>query len=594
MKLRRTLPIAAALPVAMLALFSPVTAQPAKVTAIVGATVFDGTGAAPRRATVLIRDGRIVGVGDLKVPRGARVIRAEGKALLPGLFDVHTHWTPSGRPNALPHIATAYVRAGVTTVNDFHQQPESYAPRREWLATLVAPHVNFAARVSTPGGHGADWGDQATTIWVNTPESARAAIERLKPYKPDLIKAFADGWRYGTSPDNTSMNVDALRALSEAAHAQGLRVLTHTVTVDRGSTAARVGVDSLAHGLQDRPIDAEALKTIANAGMAMAPTLAVYEPDKDGRKGDPVDPRYRQSLRKFDIALGNVKAMFDAGIPIAVGTDAGMPGTHHGDATLRELELLVRAGLTPAQALVAGTSVSAKVMKLDGDRGTITPGKRADIVLVDGKPWQNISDMRRIDRVLIDGRLVVGPGAPALPADNQVERQPARPVAALIDDFERADGRTALDTLRLETNDGGMDRTVEITQIVPRGDGHALQLTARMATKEYAYAGVGFPLHRGSVRPADLRAFSGLQLALKGQGSYVVRLIGAEGAWTTTIEGARDWVTRDIAFAALKPLGGARTREVPWNSEAIYRVEIGATREPGAKLSLEIDDLRFR
>jgi len=95
-----------------------------QVTAIVGATVFDGTGAAPRVATVIIRDGRIAEVGSgLKAPRGATVIQAKGKALLPGFFDLHTHWTPGGQPAVAPPIAAAYVAAGVTTVNDFHQPP---------------------------------------------------------------------------------------------------------------------------------------------------------------------------------------------------------------------------------------------------------------------------------------------------------------------------------------------------------------------------------------------------------------------------------------------------------------------------------------
>ncbi|MEI9849893.1 MAG: hypothetical protein WDN24_02330 [Sphingomonas sp.] len=150
-----------------------------------GALVFDGTGAPAREATVIVRGERIEAVGPaLAIPEGASVIDGRGKALLPGFFDLHTHWTPGGQPATVPQIATAYVRSGVTTVNDFHQQPESFAPRRAWLAGLVAPHVSFVARIGTPGGHGADWGDQATTIWINTPEAARAAVERLKPYRP--------------------------------------------------------------------------------------------------------------------------------------------------------------------------------------------------------------------------------------------------------------------------------------------------------------------------------------------------------------------------------------------------------------------------
>src|SRR3546814_16800105 len=93
------------------------------------------------------------------------------------------------------------------TVNDFHQQPEAFAPRRAWLADIYAPHVNFVARMSTPGGHGADWGDTNTTKWVATAESARREVQALQPYRPDYIKAFAAGWRHGQLPEETPMTV---------------------------------------------------------------------------------------------------------------------------------------------------------------------------------------------------------------------------------------------------------------------------------------------------------------------------------------------------------------------------------------------------
>ncbi|HMO43570.1 MAG TPA: amidohydrolase, partial [Phenylobacterium sp.] len=118
--------------------------------AIRGATVFDATGAEPRTADVVVRDGRILAVGQgIAIPADARTIDAAGKALLPGFFDVHTHWTPNGQPAAAPAIATAYVQAGVTTVNDFHQPPEAFEPRRRWESQLATPHVNLTARMST-------------------------------------------------------------------------------------------------------------------------------------------------------------------------------------------------------------------------------------------------------------------------------------------------------------------------------------------------------------------------------------------------------------------------------------------------------------
>jgi len=562
-----------------------------KPLAIVGATVFDATGAPPRKATVVIENGRIVAVGpDVKVPRGAQVLDAKGQALLPGFFDLHTHWTGGGAPSTTPQIATAYVSAGVTTVNDFNAAPESFAPRRQWLSTLVAPHVNFAARVSTPGGHGADWADTATTKWVNTPEAARAAIQSLAPYKPDLIKAFTDGWRYGASPDNTSMDGWTLSALVEEAHKQGLKVFTHTVTVERGAVAGKAGVDVITHSLQDRPLDDEALAAIKAGGTADTPTLAVYEPVKPGEPArDPADPKNRQSFRKFDIALANAKRLHDAGVTLGLGTDAGMPGTPHGAATLHEMELLVRAGLTPAEALIAGTADSAKLMNLAADRGTIAPGQRADIVLIKGEPWKTIADVRNTDRVLIDGKLVFGPGAPPLSA-NQATAMPSVPAKALIDDFERPDRRSSLDTLRTDDPDGGMDRTVEISQVIARGtEGRALSIAARMAIKAKPSAGVIIPLSRGSIQPVDASAFKGVRFEARGDGAYALGVTTTSGRWSAPFSAGTAWRTVEIPFSALKAARG----KGDWTAKDLTEVELMGGRAAGETLWLEVDNVSF-
>lgn len=565
-------------------------------TAIVGAMVFDGTGAAPKIETVLIEGDRIVAVGaDVKVPAGARVIDAHGKALTPGFYDLHTHWTPGGDPATIPQIATAYVKAGVTTVNDFNEAPEAFQPIREWLSQLAAPHVNFAARISTPGGHGADWADQATTKWVNTPEAARAAIDSLVPYRPDLIKAFTDGWRYGTSPDNTSMDGWTLSALTDEAHKQHWKVLTHTVTVDRGVLAARSGVDSLAHGMQDRMLTPQEVAAIKATGMADVPTLAVYDPGKDpGDQPNPATPKGAQQLRKFSYALGNVKMLHDAGVRIGVGTDAGMPMTPHGNSTLHELELLVRAGLTPAQALAAATSESARLIGQDGDRGTIAVGQRADIVLFDGKPWEDIAAVHRLAMTMIDGKPVYGLGAPPLPAANADTHLPATRATAMIDDFERDDGRSPLDTLRIDTPDGGMDRTTEISGIVPREDGgHALSIAARMAMKKGAYAGVAVPLSRGSIRPVDVSGFHGVRLDIRG-GACTDRLTigGLMGAsWVAPLAVTPQWSTVEIPFSALAPEN--ERHPSPWTAGLITQVEVGGGCAAGKKLWLQVDNIRF-
>jgi imidazolonepropionase-like amidohydrolase len=581
------------------AVLGPVQAAPPKapVTAIMGATVFDATGAAPRVANVIIRDGRIVEVGPgVKAPAGATVIQAKGKALLPGFFDLHTHWTPGGQPAVAPEIATAYVSSGVTTVNDFHQPPEAYAPRRRWLTTMATPHVNFTARMSTHGGHGADWADQATTKWVDTAEAARAGVKSLLPYKPDAIKAFADGWRYGAGPDNTSMDYFTLAALVDEAHKNNIKVLTHTVTVERGKVAARAKVDVIAHSLQDRDIDAETVELMKANGTTYAPTLAVYEPIKPGSTppANPNDPRLLNAQKKFGNALRNVKTLHDAGVQIALGTDAGMPGTPHGSSTLREMELFVQAGLTPTEALIAGTANSARAMDELADRGTIEKGKRADLVLINGAPWTNISDIRKVDQVFVDGKAVFGPLAKPMEG-NARRAMPALKATALIDDFEGKPGRTSLDTLRLDEMDGGHDRSEVVNQVVVRdGAGHALLMAARMAEKEDPRAGVILPLSRGSVEPVDASAFKGVRFEIRGDGAYELTVNTLSGQWRAPLKADAAWSTVEVPFSELKRVAGRRGADAPgWTGADLVEVGVSGERKAGERAWLQLDNVTF-
>lgn len=567
-----------------------------KVIAITGAEIFDATGRAPFRGTVVIRDGRIADIGRaIPIPAGAEVLDAEGEALLPGFFDVHTHWTDGGMPGSYPQIANAYLSSGVTTVNDFNEAPEAFMPLRSWLGELTAPHVNMVARMSTSNGHGADWADTATTKWVDTPQAARAEIRKLLPYRPDFIKAFADGWRYGQTPDNTSMNLATLSALVDEAHKAGLKVLTHTVTVERGKDAARVGVDVIAHSLQDRELDAEGVRLIKSAGTFYAPTLAIYEPVKPGEPApaDMNDPATRQRFRKFDFAKHSVKALHDAGVLIALGTDAGISGAPHGTSSLHEMELLVDAGLTPAEAMIAGTSNSARALGLEADRGTIEKGKRADLVLLRGRPWENIRDVRRTDRVFIDGAVAYAPGM-RLPAANLRTALAPIPARALIDDFERPDGRSSLDTLRVSDMDNGTDRSVMLAMPVPRsGGGHALEVAARMGQKSEPRAGVVIPLSRGSIRPVDARRFKGVRFQARGDGIYTVTINTLAGPWQAQVEISSAWRKVSLPFTAFRNTVRPGIPAPPWRGDDLRQIGIGASRPAATGFWLELDDIGF-
>ncbi len=567
-------------------------ARPVPAVAITNVEVLDATGAAPWRGTVVMRDGRILAAGPrVSVPRGARVIDGKGHALLPGLHDVHTHWTPRGTPSALPEIAALYLAAGVTTVLDFHQPPEAYVLRREWLDQVPSPHVKLIARMSTPGGHGADWSDESMTKWVATPESARRAVNELLPYEPDYIKVFTDGWRYERSPEETSMNEETLTALTEAAHEHGIRILTHTVTSSRGALAARAGIDIIAHSLQDRYLREEELADIVASGLAYAPTLAIYEPHRPGAPElDLQSAAVQMRIWKYGVAEENLRRLFEAGVPVALGTDAGIGGLLHGEATLRELELLVAAGLSPTDALLAGTVRSARALGLSDDRGTIAAGMRADLVLVDGKPWEAISDIRNVSLVFVDGELLYDAANPPAPLPATL---PPRPAPALIDDFERADGRTTIDTLPVTDLDFGMERSVITHARRPRdGGGHALSVSARMARKDNPMAGVLFPLSRGSVIPADVTRYEGVSLEIFGEGDYTLRILTLRGFWEASFAAGSGWQAATIPFADLS-FAGSVDPAPAWDGDDLLKIGIMVSRESGETAWFEIDNLGF-
>jgi hypothetical protein len=503
-------------------------------------------------------------------------------------------------PATTPQIASAYIAAGVTTVDDFHQPPEAFEPRRAWLKQLSTPHVNFTARLSTPGGHGADWADVATTKWVNTPEAARAAIKALAPYKPDTIKAFTDGWRYGGAPDNTSMDVRTIAALVDESHKQNLSVLTHTVTAARAVDVAVAKGDVIAHSTQDRLLTAAEIAAIKAGGTAYTGTLALA--------GDPVraraaaaDPAARGQANRRN-AMANIKALSDAGVLIVLGTDAGMPSAPHGVSTLREMEYMVQAGLTPTQALMAGTINSAVSVRQGADRGSIEVGKRADLVLIKGKPWENILDVYKTDRTFIDGKLVFGPGSTPNPM-NAAKSLPAIVMTQpLIDDFERPDGRTALNTLRTDNPDGGLDRSIQVTQVVDRGPDHALEVSAKLSVKKEAMAAVVIPLGRGAVTPVDARAFKGLKMDIRGgQGPYRLAIRTLGDRWSVEVPAGADWRSLTVPFADMKrdrarsEEGDEDTKVAPavWTGSDLMAIEVTGQGEAGGKIWYQIDNLSF-
>ena len=564
-----------------------------------GGTLID---TAVRQADLLINNGRIVAIGpNLNAPPGAAIVDARGQSILPGLFDLHTHVpyaTVGGSPQDWGKNLKAYLRSGVTSLADFGTYPETYEPIRRLLAEgkWQGPRVHFAARFSTPGGHGVEGGrGDLFTNEVLTPRQAHAAMARVLPYKPDIIKVFTDGWRYAQAPDMTSMELETLKAIVEDAHKANLPVLTHTVTLAKAKIAARAGVDAIMHGIQDQPVDGELIQLMKANNVAYGPAAAVYEP-RAGYINEPLleqllEPAALNALKnrpmlaapsaqrvaKYELLRQNVAALHKAGIAIVAGTDAGIVGTHHGWATLRELKLLAGAGLGPLEALKAATANAAKVLR-DTGRGALIEGRIADLLIVNGRPDRDINALDQIAAVYQAGRSVSLQGLTNAIRANGPTPTPAIPAPALLDDFEAPNGRSRLDTRWVNSTDTGHDRTAMLYQRIDRApNDHALSITAHLSDSAAPYARMNLPLTRGAVEPMDASAFAGVEFEARGQGPYSLRVLTTNAPF----EAGPNWSTIRIPFHPKLDL----TR--------LTMLTFEIARPGGQRAWLELDNVRF-
>ncbi len=584
----------------------------AQVAVFENAMVVDGSGAPARRARVVIRGEKIEAVApDAAVPANAQIVDATGHTLIPGLFDLHTHMPYSALPGLNgdwgKHLKL-YLLHGVTTAVDFGTYPETFAPMRRLLRDeLTGPRLHLAARMTTPGGHGAEAGrGDFFSREVTTPAEARAAVTRLLPYRPDAIKVFTDGWRYGAGTDMNSMDEATLAAIVKLAHANGIEVMTHTVTLERAKQAARAGVDVLAHGIGDARVDAEFIDLVKKHGTTYVSTLAVFETKTwpiptllepflepaalriVGRMSNSTTADTAARRRRWVNLNANLVEVFRSGATVGSGTDAGVTGTLHGRSSLREIELMVGAGLTPVQAIAAATSSSAKAIGANGERGTIEPGKLADLVLVQGAPHEHIADIYNVVGVWLGGQKL-----DLKKLRSQIATEDPTPIAAigaraLIDDMEQPE-RTSLDTLRVNASDPGHDHSKALFQPIARTGGkHALAIQARMGVKDKPFVQVWLPLSPGGIIPVDASRFRGIRFEARGEGSY--RLIlhkqsvrTASGHPSAEFNAGPAWSQIIIPFARLKTV---RPRDL-----LVAAFEI--TRPAGTLAWLELDNVRF-
>jgi imidazolonepropionase-like amidohydrolase len=411
---------------------------------LTGARLFDGSGGPLRADTaVLVEDGVIQRVADdrERCPDGARPLDLGGRTLMPGLADVHTHasghvpHTAKGAEAPLPGVAAhflqaelrEYLRLGVTTIRVCGSQGLLPQQARQAMryGAFRGPRLLTCGKIisaTAPGGR--FYGDMYRE--ADGPDDIRRAVREQIREGADFVKMMTTGARSNEleDPDPLQLTEPELAAVTDEAHRLGYRVAAHAEGLDGCAAAIRHGADTIEHGmyLHHRP---DLLEAMAAAGQVLVPTLSGYywmaglgeavgqdagtgavPADPDAPHADPGMPAVLTELAHHNLAEGaaSMRAARQAGVKIALGSDVSL-------ATGLEIQRMVHHGLTPGQALAAATGAAAEALGLAGHVGTVTEGKLADLIVVDGDPLAEpalLSDPGRIWLVFQQGVPVAG------------------------------------------------------------------------------------------------------------------------------------------------------------------------------------------
>ena len=434
--------------------------------AIVGASLIDGTGSPVRSdVTILVEGANVVAVGGverLEVPTGTQIIDGRGKFVMPGLVDLHVHF---GRGAPLPRrddeaevVLARLLAHGVTSILQLGAS-DGGASRILELQRLLGEGSILGPHLYGSGGHLTLQGshpvytlfppavrDAADTLasetpleqpvdlaplgigvtLVRTPAAARQAVRDRVEAGMDVIKITVESGPTPFGDDHPQMSVEMVQAIVEEAGLGGLRVFAHVSSLDELETAVRGGAHGVVHTVRNLPLPEDAtIRRLSTSGFFVMPTLSLYAepPPLD----DPIlrrstseeelralsNPAFRDRVEgrwtccaPFEEVLRSVGAMHARGVPIVLGTDTGNPYIFAGYQVHRELELLVEAGLEPMEALVAATSRAAEFLGQEAVFGTVEVGKRADLLILDRNPAEDIRNTRALIMVLRAGVVV--------------------------------------------------------------------------------------------------------------------------------------------------------------------------------------------
>ena len=387
--------------------------NPAPAPAATNVTVFEGArllvgdgSQAVENAVFIVEGDRFVQAGragDVSVPAGARRVNLTGKTVMPAIVDTHTHM-PTVREELVDRLQRkAYY--GVAAVMSLGQDNTD-------VAFQVRDEVVPNGALLKTAGRGITMPEPGRTeapYWVSNEGEARKAVQELAAKKVDFVKIWVDD-RDGKYKKLTP---ELYSAVIDEAHKNGLRVTAHIFTLEDAKGLLRAGLDAFAHSVRDRDIDDEGLALFKqHANLVVAPNLpdrgvatdmswlAESLPADEVKKLQEAATDRADAQKAYGIQARNLAKIHAAGIRIVLGTDGGVPWSHH-----VEMEDMVAAGMTPSDVIVASTKNAAEFLRMN-DAGTVAAGKRADFIVLDANPLDDIKNTRKISEVYLRGAAV--------------------------------------------------------------------------------------------------------------------------------------------------------------------------------------------
>ncbi|PWF47576.1 CIA30 family protein [Massilia glaciei] len=569
--------------------------------------VFDGERMHAKRSVLF--DGAVIVNADHRgaAPRGATVVSGAGRTLLPGLIDAHVH---AYRHPELPLLF------GVTTQVDMFtavQVMQDATRKMKAGGNREQADLFSAGTLATaPGGHGTQFGMPIPTL--SAPGQAQAFVDARIAEGSHFIKIVMESGRPGHA--TPSLDEATVKALVAAAHARGKLAVVHISTAADARKALAMGADGLVHLFVGEAMPAAELASLVALAKEwrafVIPTFSVLESVAgvgaadilgDAGLGALMDKEQTATLksnyaggasRPGLLAAPNalVAALAKAGVPVLAGTDAGNPGTQHGISMHHEMASLVKAGLTPVQALAAASAAPAAAFRL-GQRGRIANGYKADLLLVEGDPGSDIAATRRIVAVWKDG-------ADAAPLREKQRALVARERAAKPPGMLAlpADGRISLfskDKLAgpfgvwMPSDDGfmGGKSKVKVQAGAPDANAQApLAVSASVAAGfPYPWAGVAFMPGAQPMQPANLSAARLVRFKVRGDGqTYAVSMMSQGGAIPVSkgFTAGPEWTEVAMPFADFKGI----------DTSAITMIAFNAGPKPG-EYKFELADVRL-